>query len=95
MLQIQADATGFDAVYDALSDEGSRRTFDWFISYRTALAFLGRDADSVVPGAIGPAEWQKVVDRAARTFAAGAYHVPDQSVAQVPPSAASTPTHAG
>lgn len=28
-------------------------------------------------------------------FAAGAYHVPDQSVAQVPPSAASTPAHPG
>ena len=75
MLQIQADATGFDAVYDALSDESSRRTFDWFVSYRTALAFLGRDADNVVPGAVRPAEWQKIVDLAGRTFAAGAYHV--------------------
>lgn len=28
-------------------------------------------------------------------FAAGAYRVPDQGVAQVPASAASTPAHAG
>jgi FkbM family methyltransferase len=80
MLQVQADPTGFDAVYDALSDDDSRRTFDWFISYRTALAFLGRDADDVVPGAIGPADWQALVDRAGRTFAGGAYHVDGMTI---------------
>jgi FkbM family methyltransferase len=80
MLQLQGDPAAFDAVYDALADEDSRRTFDWFISYRTALAFLGRDADDVVPGAIGPAEWRKVVDRAGRTFAGGAYHVDGMTV---------------
>jgi FkbM family methyltransferase len=80
MLQLQGDPAAFDAVYDALADDDSRRTFDWFVSYRTALAFLGRDADDVVPGTIGPTEWRKVVDRAGRTFAGGAYHVDGMTI---------------
>lgn len=75
MLQVQGDPTAFDAVYDALSDEDSRRTFDWFISYRTALAFVGEDADDVVPGMMSIAELQRVGDQASRTFVGGAYRV--------------------
>lgn len=81
MLQLQADPTEFDAVYDALSDEDSRRTFDWFISYRTALAFLGgNEADDVVPGTMNPAEWQRVGDQAGRMFVGGAYHIDGMTV---------------
>lgn len=80
MLQLQGDPAAFDAVYDPLADEDSRRTFDWFVSYRTALAFLGRDAEDVVPDTIGPADWQMVVERAGRTFAGGAYHIDGMTI---------------
>jgi FkbM family methyltransferase len=75
MLHLEADPREFDAVYDALSDEDSRKTFDWFISYRVALAFLGWDADEVVPGIMSTAEWQKVLDQLGKTFVDGAYRI--------------------
>jgi len=75
ILQVQADPSEFDAVYDALHDEDSRDTFDWFISYGTALAFLGQDADEVVPGIMTTAAWQRALDQAGKTFVGGAYHI--------------------
>ena len=80
VLQVLVDPVGFDAAYAALSDDESRRTFDWFISYRTALAYLGEDADEIVPGAMSAATWQTVLQRAGRTFVDGAYHVSGLSV---------------
>lgn len=80
IIQIAADPSGFDAVYEELSDEESRRTFDWFISYRAALAFLGEDADDVVPCRMSPAVWRETLDQASRSFADGAYHVGGVSV---------------
>jgi FkbM family methyltransferase len=80
ILQLQADPSTFDAVYNTLSDEDSRRTFDWFISYRTALALLGSDADNVVPGRTSIAEWQKALDRTGRTFVGGAYRIDGMTV---------------
>jgi FkbM family methyltransferase len=73
--QLEADSSVFDAVYDVLSDEDSRNTFNWFISYRVALAFLGQDADEVVPGIISTAEWQKVLNQTGRAFVGGAYRI--------------------
>jgi FkbM family methyltransferase len=90
ILQLEADPTGFDAVYAALSDEESRRTFDWFISFRTALAFLGGDAVNVVPGRMSMVEWQKTLDQAARTCAGKAYHVGEVTVASGLPEVAAT-----
>lgn len=73
ILQLQAEPTEFDAVYDALSDEDSRKMFHWFISYRVALVFLGQDADEVIPGIMSTAEWQKALDQTARMFVGNAY----------------------
>jgi hypothetical protein len=75
VLELQSDSSAFDAAYDALSDEDSRMVFDWFISYRVALAFLGQDADEVAPGVMSMADWQEVLNRARRTFVGGAYRV--------------------
>jgi FkbM family methyltransferase len=90
MLQIAADPSGFDASYEALSDEESRRTFDWFISYRTALAFLGQDADEVVPGMMGMAQWQKVLDQAEQAFEGSVYHLGGMTVDSGLPEVAAT-----
>jgi hypothetical protein len=42
MVELEADPSGFDAAYDALSDNGSRQIFDWFVSYRWHSHSLGR-----------------------------------------------------
>ena len=39
----------FDKVYNLLLDEDSKNTFDWFIQYRLAYAFLGELGGEVVP----------------------------------------------
>jgi FkbM family methyltransferase len=39
----------FDEVYNMLADEDSRVTFDWFIKYRVAYAFLGELAGAIYP----------------------------------------------
>lgn len=80
VLQLEADPSEFDVVYDALSDEDSRRTFDWFVSYRVALAFLGKDADDVVPGIMSTAEWQSVLDQTGRMFVSGSYRIDGMTV---------------
>lgn len=90
ILQLQADPSEFDTVYDALSDENSRRTFDWFVSYRVALAFLGQDADEVLPGRISTAEWQTALDQTGRAFVGGAYHIDGVSVDSGLPGVAAT-----
>lgn len=77
-------------MYDALSDEDSRRTFDWFVSYRVALAFLGQDADEVVPGIMSTAEWQKALDQTGRAFVGGSYRIDGMTVDSGLPKVAAT-----
>lgn len=90
ILQLEADPSEFDAVYDALSDENSRRTFDWFVSYRVALAFLGQDAEEVVPGIMSTAEWQKALDQTGRMFVGGSYRIDGMTVDSGLPEVAAT-----
>ena len=65
----------FDAVHACLSDDASRRVFDWFIAYRTALAFLGKDADALVPGFMTGEAWMGVLRQMSKTLRGGSYHV--------------------
>lgn len=65
----------FDAVYACLSDDASRSVFDWFIAYRTALAFLGKDADALVPGFITEEAWADILWRTSRTMSHGAFQL--------------------
>jgi FkbM family methyltransferase len=90
VLQLEADPSEFDVVYDALSDEDSRRTFDWFVAYRVALAFLGQDADEVLPGRMGTAEWQTALDQTGRAFVGGAYRIDGLTVDSGLPEVAAT-----
>jgi len=34
----------FDEIYKLLADEASKATFDWYVQYRTAFAFIGEEA---------------------------------------------------
>lgn len=90
VLQLEADPSEFDVVYDALSDEDSRRTFDWFVAYRVALAFLGQDADEVLPGRMSTAEWQTALDQTGRAFVGGAYRIDGLTVDSGLPEVAAT-----
>ncbi len=56
------DPKKFDEVYDALADGDSKSTFDWFIKYRVAYAFLGELAEDVFPPKITRAEFFKVMN---------------------------------
>ena len=47
----------FDEVYNLFLDEDSRVTFDWFIKYRVAYAFLGELASEIFPPKISRAEY--------------------------------------
>jgi FkbM family methyltransferase len=49
----------FDEVYNILSDEDSKSTFDWFIKYRVAYAFLGMLAGEIFPPNVTKAEFLK------------------------------------
>jgi len=49
----------FDEVYNILSDEDSKSTFDWFIKYRLAFAFLGMLAGEIFPPKVTKAEFLK------------------------------------
>lgn len=75
MRAIGAAPERFDAVYEVLPDDASRRVFDWFVSYRAALAFLGKDADAVTPGFMTEQAWKGVLHQVRRTWHAGAYDV--------------------
>lgn len=79
IMQIAADPAGYGAVYEGLTDDESRRTFDWFIAYRAALAFLGEEADDVL-GHIASTAWREPPEQASRRFAGNAYHVEGASV---------------
>ena len=52
----------FDKVYNILSDEDSKSTFDWFIKYRVAYAFLGELAGEISPSEITKVEFFKGIN---------------------------------
>jgi len=48
---------GFDEIYDLLADEASKATFDWYVKYRTAYAFIGEEAYELFPPEITREAW--------------------------------------
>ena len=53
------DPKKFDEVYNMLTDGDSKTTFDWFIKYRVAYAFVGELAGEIFPPKITKAEFLK------------------------------------
>ena len=56
------DPKKFDEVYNMLTDGDSKTTFDWFIKYRVAYAFVGALAGEFFPPKITQAEFSKQVN---------------------------------
>ena len=52
----------FDKVYNILSDEDSKSTFDWFIKYRVAYAFLGELVGEISSSEITKVEFFKGIN---------------------------------
>jgi len=47
----------FDEIYNLLADEASKATFDWYVQYRTAFAFIGEEAYELFPPEITREAW--------------------------------------
>jgi len=41
---VNLNPESFDEIYNLLADETSKATFDWYVQYRTACAFVGEEA---------------------------------------------------
>jgi FkbM family methyltransferase len=53
----------FDEVYNLLSDDDSKSTFDWFIQFRVASAFVGEEARFVFPPKISWEDFKEKVSK--------------------------------
>jgi len=47
----------FDEIYNLLADEASKATFDWYVQYRTAFAFIGGETYELFPTEIARDVW--------------------------------------
>jgi len=54
------DPSAFDTTYELLADEQSKRTFDWYVRYRTAHAFIGEEAYEIFASPITKELWQEM-----------------------------------
>jgi len=53
----------FDEIYNLLADEASKATFDWYVQYRTAFAFIGEEAYELFPPEITREAWDDMEKR--------------------------------
>jgi len=73
------DPSAFDTTYELLADEQSKRTFDWYVRYRTAHAFIGEEAGRLYASPISYELWerckQQVNDAAVKAFTVDEFKV--------------------
>jgi len=48
----------FDEIYNLLADEASKASFDWYVKYRTAYAFIGEEAYELFTPEITREAWE-------------------------------------
>jgi len=53
----------FDEIYNLLADETSKATFDWYVEYRTAFAFIGEEAYELFTPEITREAWDDMEKR--------------------------------
>ena len=53
----------FDEIYNLLADEASKTTFDWYVQYRTAFAFIGEEAYELFTPEITRETWDDMEKR--------------------------------
>jgi len=52
-----SNPSAFDTTYELLADEQSKQTFDWYVRYRTAYAFIGEKAYEIFKSPITKEMW--------------------------------------
>jgi len=62
------DRERFDEIYNLLADEASKATFDWYVQYRTAYAFIGEEAYELFPPEITREAWDDMEKRIGRNI---------------------------
>ena len=58
----------FDEIYNLLADEASKATFDWYVKYRTAYAFIGEEAYELFTPEITREAWDDMEKRIGRNI---------------------------
>lgn len=53
-----SDPSAFDTTYELLADEQSKQTFDWYVRYRTAYAFIGEEAYEIFKSPVTKEMWR-------------------------------------
>jgi len=53
----------FDEIYNLLADEASKASFDWYVKYRTAYAFIGEEAYELFTPEITREAWEDMEKR--------------------------------
>jgi len=56
----------FDEIYNLLADEASKASFDWYVKYRTAYAFIGEEAYELFTPEITREAWEDMEKRIRR-----------------------------
>ncbi len=57
LLSASRNPESFDEIYNLLADEASKATFDWYVRYRTAFAYIGGEAYELFPPEITREAW--------------------------------------
>ena len=61
------DPSAFDTTYELLADEQSKQTFDWYVRYRTAHAFIGEEAYEIFLSPITKEMWSNAEKQIEKT----------------------------
>jgi len=69
----------FDEVYGSLVDRDSKETFNWYVQYRTAYAFIGDEAYELFTPAITRQDWAEMEKRIRRK-SRGVYEIGDFTI---------------
>jgi len=64
----------FDEIYNLLANEASKATFDWYVQYRTAYAFIGEEAYELFPPEITTEAWDHM-EKALKHKAPGTFEI--------------------
>jgi len=69
----------FDEIYNLLADEASKATFDWYVQYRTAYAFIGEEAYELYTPEITREAWEDM-EKTLLHKSTGAFEIEDFTI---------------
>jgi len=69
----------FDEIYNLLADEASKASFDWYVKYRTAYAFIGEEAYELFTPEITREAWEDM-EKTLLHKSTGAFEIEDFTI---------------